>query len=137
MGKKVLVIGSGPSGIFTCGALSSDSSIDVKVWVTLIRISNEHPRDPGIRTTLNCLSLNVILERFTKEHLKSVVNGLVCELTWWKTTVIGTLPSTMAFGSTDQKKLGSNFQIINSTKISHLISNSLKWSNILKDTLTT
>ena len=38
MGKKVLVIGSGPSGIFTCGALSSDSSIDVKVWVTLIRM---------------------------------------------------------------------------------------------------
>ena len=34
MGKKVLVIGSGPSGIFTCGALSSDKSIDVKVLVT-------------------------------------------------------------------------------------------------------
>ena len=33
MGKKVLVIGSGPSGIFTCGALSSDKSIDVKVLV--------------------------------------------------------------------------------------------------------
>ena len=33
MSKKVLVIGSGPSGIFTCGALSTDKSIDVKVLV--------------------------------------------------------------------------------------------------------
>ena len=39
MGKKVLVIGSGPSGIFTCGALSSDKSIDVKVWVNSTEVS--------------------------------------------------------------------------------------------------
>ena len=35
MSKKVLVIGSGPSGIFTCGALSTDKSIDVKVLVAI------------------------------------------------------------------------------------------------------
>lgn len=39
MGKKVLVIGSGPSGIFTCGALSSDKSIDVKVLVNFTEVS--------------------------------------------------------------------------------------------------
>jgi len=49
MGKKVLVIGSGPSGIFTCGALSSDKSIDVKVYERASQIGGQWA---GLRTDL-------------------------------------------------------------------------------------